>query len=159
MWGGLTDSNGTASPSILVKPDRDPGPMRVTATFSGISGPTVILGDETWTRVVVLAPTQLVLKEATFPSIAGSSVTFTGSLQDERGQMLKEDGNLSGGLIHLHIDGVDVGPAYTVFSNSSTGQWSITYQIPSDMDFGQHQAKSSSSEDSHGSTQWARGLG
>ena len=29
--------------------------------------------------------------------------------------MLKEDGNLSGGLIHLHIDGVDVGPAYTVF--------------------------------------------
>ena len=24
VWGGLTDSNGTASPSILVKPDRDP---------------------------------------------------------------------------------------------------------------------------------------
>ena len=141
VWGGLTDSNGTASPSILVKPDRDPGPMRVTATFSGISGPTGLLGDETWTRVVVLAPTQLVLKEATSPSIAGSSVTFTGSLQDERGQMLKEDGNLSGGLIHLYIDGVDVGPAYTVFSNSTTGQWSITYQIPSDMDFGQHQAR------------------
>ena len=55
--------------------------------------------------------------------------------------MLKEDGNLSGGLIHLYIDGVDVGPAYTVFSNSTTGQWSITYQIPSDMDFGQHQAR------------------
>ena len=62
VWGGLTDSNGTASASILVKPDRDPGPMRVTATFSGISGPTGLLGDQTWTRVVVLAPTQLVLK-------------------------------------------------------------------------------------------------
>ncbi|HJM24283.1 MAG TPA: transglutaminase domain-containing protein [Candidatus Thalassarchaeaceae archaeon] len=141
VWGGLTDSNGSASATILVRPDRDPGPMVVTATFSGINGTIGLLGDETWTRVVVLAPTELVLKEASSPSIAGESVTLVGSLLDERDQLLMEDGSLSGGLIHLYIDGIDVGPAYTTFSNASTGQWSITYLIPADMDFGAHLAR------------------
>ena len=103
VWGGLTDSNGTASASILVRPDRDPGPMVVTATFSGINGTIGLLGDEAWTRVVVLAPTDLVLKEASSPSIAGGSVTLVGSLLDERGQLLKADGNSTGGLVHLYL--------------------------------------------------------
>ena len=141
VWGGLTDSNGSASASILVRPDRDPGPMVVTATFSGINGTIGLLGDETWTRVVVLAPTDLVLKQVSSPSIAGRSVTLVGSLLDERDQLLKEDDNPSGGLIHLYIDGIDVGPAYTTFSNGTTGQWSITYLIPADMDFGAHAAR------------------
>ena len=141
VWGGLSDSNGTASASILVRPDRQPGPMVVTATFSGINGTIGLLGDEAWTRVVVLAPTELVLKEASSPSISGGSVTLVGSLLDERGQLLQHDGNSSGGLIHLYIDGIDVGPTYTTFSNATTGQWSITYLIPSDMDFGAHTAR------------------
>ena len=141
VWGGLTDQNGTVTASILVRPDRDPGPMEVTAKFSGINGTIGLVGDETWTRVVVLAPTEIVLKEASSPSIAGESVTLIGSLLDERGQLLLANGNPSGGLIHLYIDGIDVGPAYTTLSNASTGQWSITYMIPSDMDFGTHTAR------------------
>ena len=141
VWGGLTDSNGTATASILVRPDRAPGPMVVTATFSGINGTIGLLGDEAWTRVVVLAPTEIVLKEASSPSIAGGSVTLVGSLLDERGQLLQADGNSSGGLIHLFIDGIDVGSAYTTLSNATTGQWAITYLIPSDMDFGAHTAR------------------
>jgi hypothetical protein len=141
VWGGLTDSNGTASASILVRPDRDPGPMVVTATFSGINGTIGLLGDVSWTRLIVLAPTNLVLKEASSPSIAGGSVTLVGSLLDERGQLLMAEGNTSGGLIHLYIDGIDVGPAYATFSNATTGQWSITYLIPSEMDFGPHTAR------------------
>ena len=141
VWGGLTDSNGSATASILVRPDRDPGPMEVIATFSGINGSTGLLGDESWTRVVVLAPTEILLKEASSPSIAGGSVTMVGSLLDERGQVLQVDGNSTGGLIHLYIDGIDVGPAYTILSNATTGQWSITYLIPAEMDFGPHTAR------------------
>ena len=141
VWGGLTDSNGSATASILVRPDRDPGPMEVIATFSGINGSTGLLGDESWTRVVVLAPTEILLKEASSPSIAGGSVTMVGSLLDERGQVLQVDGNSTGGLIHLYIDGIDVGPAYTTLSNATTGQWSITYLIPAEMDFGPHTAR------------------
>lgn len=141
VWGGLTDLNGSVSASILVRPERNPGPMVVTATFTGINGTIGLVGDEAWTRVVVLARTELVLKQSSEPSIAGSSVTFEGSLLDERGQILLDDGNLTSGLIHLFIDGVDVGPAYTKLSNRSTGQWSITYQIPTDMDYGSHTAR------------------
>ena len=140
VWGGLTDLDGNASASIIVRPDRDPGPMQVTATFSGINGTTGLLGDQTWTRVVVLAPTQLELLEASSPSFAGDSVIFSGKLLDERGQPLNEAGELKGGLIHLRIDGIDVGPSFTTLSNSSSGTWSITYQIPLDMSFGPHNA-------------------
>ena len=140
VWGGLSDSDGQASASIVVRDDRDPGPMVVNATFSGINGSIGLLGDETWTRVIVLAPTVLTLKETTSPSIAGETVTIIGSLMDERGQPLKDDGEPLGGLIHLFIDGVDVGPSYTTVSNATTGQWSITFQIPTDMDFGPHSA-------------------
>ena len=141
VWGGITDSDGLASASIVVRDDRDPGPMVVNATFSGINGSIGLLGDETWTRVIVLAPTVLTLKEASSPSIAGDSVTLIGSLMDERGQPLKDDGNPLGGLIHLYIDGIDVGPSYTTVSNATTGQWSITFQIPADMEFGLHTAR------------------
>ena len=141
VWGGLTDLNGSAAASILVRPDRNPGPMVVTATFSGINGTIGLLGDEAWTRVVVLAPTELILKQASVPSIAGGSVTLSGSLLDERGQLLMEEGNASSGLIHLYIDGLDVGPSYAQLSNRTTGQWEITFQIPADMDFGAHIAR------------------
>ena len=56
----------------------------MNASFAGFNGSTGLIGDETWTRVIVLAPSVLVLESASVPSIAGRSVTFTGSLLDER---------------------------------------------------------------------------
>jgi len=140
VWGGLSTTQGTASASILVMPDRDPGPMIVTAKFAGLNGTTGLFGDESWTRVVVLAPTEIAIVGTTSPSLAGESVTFTGKLVDERGQKLLKEENPSGGLIHLSIDGIDVGPSYANFSNATTSQWSITFDIPMDMEFGAHSA-------------------
>ena len=141
VWSGSSDSNGEASASILVRPDRDPGPMTVTATFSGINGSIGLLGDQTWTRVIVLAPTDLKIENTTSPSIAGNSVTFSGNLLDEISQPLYDQGDFRGGLVHLYIDGVDMGPSYSAVSNASNGYWSITYQIPADMSFGPHTAR------------------
>lgn len=141
VWGGLTDLQGKALASIFVVEDRDPGPMFVNASFAGTNGSTGLLGDETWTRVIVLAPTFLELTTASSPSIAGGSVTFSGSLLDERGETLKEGGIPSGGLIHLYIDEADVGSEYVTVSNATTGLWSITFQIPEDMLYGTHTAR------------------
>lgn len=140
VWGGLSNLQGEVSASILARPDRDPGPMLVNVSFSGINGTTGLVGDESWTRVVVLAPTVISIIGATQPSIAGESITFTGKLVDELGQILLDDGEQSGGLVHLSIDGIDSGPAYASVSNWTTGQWTIEYQIPMDMDFGPHSA-------------------
>ncbi len=139
VWNGMTNLDGEASAEILVDPDRSPGPMTVTAIFTGVNGTTGLLGDEVWTRVIVLAPTELRITGVTQPSIVGNTVTFNGTLLDERGQPLAEDGAHTGGVIHLTIDGIDVGPTYTTISNATKGHWMITYDLPLGMEFGAHQ--------------------
>ena len=137
-WRGFTDINGTMNTVINVDPFRTPGPMTIFAEFAGINGTTGLLGDETWTRVIILAPTQLQIDSITGSAIAGESVTFSGTLLDEHGQNLWHGGNPQGGIIHLEIDGVSVGPIYSTQSNATTGQWSITYDLPLDSDYGAH---------------------
>jgi len=135
---GLTDFNGSLNVVLNVGSNRAPGPMTITAQFAGINGTTGLLGDETWTRVIILAPTALGITAITGSAIAGESVTFSGTLLDEHGQHLIHGGNPWGGIIHLEIDGVTVGPAYSTQSNASTGEWSITYDLPLDVDYGSH---------------------
>ena len=133
-----TDINGSMNAIIDVNINRAPGPMTITADFGGISGTTGLLGDESWTRVIILAPTELEITSITGSAIAGESVTFSGTLLDEHGQFLIHGGNPRGGIIHLEIDGVTVGPIYSTQSNASTGEWSITYDLPLDADYGLH---------------------
>ena len=133
-----TDINGSMNALIDVNINRAPGPMTITADFGGISGTTGLLGDESWTRVIILAPTELEITSITGSAIAGESVTFSGTLLDEHGQFLIHGGNPRGGIIHLEIDGVTVGPVYSTQSNASTGEWSITYDLPLDADYGLH---------------------
>ena len=135
---GSTDIKGSMNALIDVNINRAPGPMTITADFGGISGTTGLLGDESWTRVIILAPTELEITSITGSSIAGESVTFSGTLLDEHGQFLIHGGNPRGGIIHLEIDGVTVGPIYSTQSNASTGEWSITYDLPLDADYGLH---------------------
>ena len=137
----ITDSFGMANTSILVDSNRVAGPMEITAIFSGIEGTTGLVGDESITRVIVLAQTVLEVTEITGSAIAGEEVTFHGVLLDEHGQALVDEGLETGGVIHLMIDGVDVGALYSTLSNSSTGEWSITYNLPLDVDFGLHEVR------------------
>ena len=136
-----TDSSGLANTSFVVDSNRVAGPMEINVIFSGIEGTTGLVGDETSTRVIVLAPTVIEITDITGSSISGESVTFHGTLLDEHGDPLIENGVESGGVIHLSIDGSDVGAIYTALSNSSTGIWSITYDLPLDTDFGAHIVK------------------
>ena len=137
-WRGFTDINGTMNAIISVDIMRNPGPMTISAEFAGINGTTGLLGDETWTRVIILAPTELEITSITGSAIAGESVIFNGTLLDEHGQFLVHGGNPWGGIIHLDIDGVSVGPVYSTQSNANTGEWSITYDLPLDVDYGMH---------------------
>ncbi len=137
-WRGFTDINGTMNAVISVDILRNPGPMTISAEFAGINGTTGLLGDETWTRVIILAPTELEITSITGSAIAGESVTFSGTLLDEHGQFLVHGGNPWGGIIHLEIDGLTVGPVYSTQSNATTGEWSITYDMPLDVDYGMH---------------------
>lgn len=133
-----TDIDGRATLIIPVDAMREQGPMLITAEFAGLNGTTGLNGDSTWTRVIVLAPTVLEITEMSGSMIAGESITFTGTLLDEHGQALTNSGLFSGGIIHIWIDGVDVGSAYTTRSNASSGDWSVTYNLPLDTDYGAH---------------------
>jgi len=96
--------------------------MEIRVVFSGIEGSTGLVGDESITRVIVLAPTVLEITEVTGSAIAGETVTFHGTLLDEHGQSLLDQGVETGGVIHLTIDGIDVGAMYSTQSNYSTGE-------------------------------------
>ena len=93
---GLTDSQGLMNASISTDSNRVPGPMTVTVVFEGINGTTGILGDQTWTRVVILAPTENDVTAISGTSLAAEQVKFSGTLLDEHGFPLIEDGALKG---------------------------------------------------------------
>ena len=105
-WSGFTDESGILTTSIQTDENRAPGPMTITATFAGFNGSTGLLGDETWTRVVILSPAIIEVTSVTGSAIAGESVTFTGTLLDEHGAPLIENGEDKGGVVHLSIDGI-----------------------------------------------------
>ena len=83
-----TDSNGRAVVIIPVDSMRVQGPLTITADFAGVAGTTGLIGDSTWTRVIVLAPSVLEITEISGSQIAGEAVIFSGSLLDEHGQVL-----------------------------------------------------------------------
>ena len=150
-----TDSNGRAVVIIPVDSMRVQGPLTITADFAGVAGTTGLIGDSTWTRVIVLAPSVLEITEISGSQIAGEAVIFSGSLLDEHGQVLIDDGLDSGGIIHIAIDGVNVGSAYTTRSNGSAGTWTVTFYLPLDTDYGAHTVTASF----HGGFTWVDPMG
>lgn len=137
---GFTDSNGESTSIISINPFTSPGPIIITVSFDGINGSTGLLGDESWTRVVILAPTVIEILEITGSFIAGEKITFQGTLTDEHGQNLLSSEAPVGGILHLFIDDIDVGPIYTSQSNATTTLWNITYDVPSEINYGGHSA-------------------
>jgi transglutaminase-like putative cysteine protease len=137
---GFTDFNGESSSVITIDPFTTPGPMKIVVSFDGTDGTTGLLGDQSWTRVIILAPTIIEIQEVNGSFIAGEKVTFSGTLTDEHGQNLLNGDDTSGGILHLYVDDIDTGPIYTTQSNATTKIWSISYDVPSDADYGQHSA-------------------
>ena len=134
-----TDGNGFASVEITVLNTTSPGPHSINADFAGEPGTTGVIGDSTSARIVILAPTVLTVDTIEGTLIAGETLIINGTLLDEWGlPLLDTDGNASGGVIHLYIDGNDVGSTWSTISNGSTGAYSLTYTLPQSTTAGGH---------------------
>ena len=125
-----TNENGIASYSFTVDENRVVGFMDVSATFGGLAGTTGLASSADATRVVILAPTVLAITSVSGTGIAGETITLEGTLLDEHGMPLMESAVPSSGLVRLSIDGIDMGPEFTVLTNATTGAWSILYPCP-----------------------------
>lgn len=135
-----TNENGIASYSFTVDESRVVGFMDISASFGGLAGTTGLASSADATRVVILAPTVLAITSVSGTGIAGETITLEGTLLDEHGMPLMESAVPSSGLVRLSIDGIDMGPEFTVLTNATTGAWSITVPMPLDVDFGSHNA-------------------
>ena len=140
ITSSTTDLEGLSTTILTIDQFTKVGPVKIIVSFNGINSTIGLLGDEAWTRIIILAPTNLnaLMVEGEF--IAGEKITFSGILTDEHSDSLFTDESLSGGIIHLFIDDIDVGPLYTTQSNGTTRSWSIAYDIPEDMNYGSHKA-------------------
>ena len=98
-----------------------------------------MIGDATSTRIVILAPTVLTVDSVEGELIAGQTLIVNGTLLDEWGQaLLDTEGNASGGVIHLAIDGNGVGSTWATISNGTTGEYSLVYTLPQNIEAGGH---------------------
>ena len=124
----MTDSSGFAVGNFSVPSSWPVGFMTINASYAGLAGTTGVVGDETFTRVVILAPTFLTLDSVEGDLVAGQTIYVNGTLLDENGAvLLNQTGDPVGGLIHLAMDGIDTGASTIVLSDPSTGSWSIAY--------------------------------
>ena len=135
-----TDQEGIASYTLTVDDRERIGFMDLSATFSGLVGTTGLSSSTDSVRVVILAPTVIEISAVTGTGIAGETITITGTLLDEHGQLLVESDAPTPGVVRLSIDGVSMGPEYTVLTNQTSGEWTITIPIPIDVEFGSHNA-------------------
>ena len=133
-----TDANGTAWGLLNVPSDTTPGPLSVNASYSGMPGPTGVLGDEDSIMVVILAPTVITIDSVEGEFIAGQDIWINGTLLDEWGAVLQSSGVPSAGVLRLSIDGIDTGEF--VESNATTGSYSLMYTVPDDTTAGSHLA-------------------
>ncbi len=137
----FTDENGIAIGNFSVPSTWVAGPLTINATHDGIPGTTGVLGDSTFTRVVILAPTILTIDSIEGDLIAGQTIIVNGTLLDEHGSsLLNETGEAVGGIIHLAIDGEDTGSGTIVQSDPISGEWSISYTLPLETTPGPHNA-------------------
>jgi len=134
-----TDANGLGTVEVTVLNTTTPGPHTIFASYAGLSGTTGVIGDATSTRIVILAPTVLTIDSIEGELIAGQTLIVNGTLLDEWGMpLLDTEGNASGGVIHLIIDGNNVGSTWATISNGSTGEYSLVYTLPQDTEAGGH---------------------
>ena len=134
-----TDSNGFGTVEITVLNTTSTGPHWINATYLGLNGTTGVIGDSMSTRIVILAPTVLTVDSVEGALVAGQTLIVNGTLLDEWGQpLLDTAGNESGGVIHLLIDGNDVGSTWATLSDGPSGAFSLTYTLPQNIDAGGH---------------------
>ena len=140
----MTDSSGFAVGNFSVPSSWPVGFMTINASYAGLAGTTGVVGDETFTRVVILAPTFLTLDSVEGDLVAGQTIYVNGTLLDENGAvLLNQTGDPVGGLIHLAMDGIDTGASTIVLSDPSTGSWSIAYTLPLETTPGTHNVSAS----------------
>ena len=132
---GTTDVSGEVDLSLMTLPGAIPGPIELLTWWNGTLGPTGLLGAANATEVVTLAATNLTDLTLQGATIAGQIIWLNGTLLDDLGLPLLDTGVVSGGLIHLVIDG-----AWATSSESDplTGAFSLEYRLPTTTTAGDH---------------------
>ena len=131
----ITDAQGIAETNLSIPIDADPGFHNLNAEFLGIAGTTGLLGDNASVKFAVLAETVLSITESTTLLTVGDILYVNGTLLDDLGNVLQEEGSNSQGVVHLIVDGDSV---VSVLSDSSTGEFSISWSTPTDITAGLH---------------------
>ena len=103
----MTDSSGFAVGNFSVPSSWPVGFMTINAIYCTWNNLGVV-GDETFTRVVILLKTFLTLDSVEGDLVAGQTIYVNGTLLDENGAVaLNQTGDPVVGLIHLAMDGID----------------------------------------------------
>ena len=131
----ITDAQGIAETNLSIPIDAEPGFHNLNAEFLGIAGTTGLLGDNASVKFAVLAETVLSITESTTLLTVGDILYVNGTLLDDLGNVLQEEGSNSQGVVHLIVDGDSV---VSVLSDSSTGEFSISWSTPTDITAGLH---------------------
>lgn len=133
VLNGTTDLSGRVSITIPLPNVTKAGSLTIMTWWNGSNGADGLDGSQGTTTVLVLVPTSIQLDPMPTLAIANESVTISGHIFDEHGNLLldaEDSHNQSDALLHLWIDGVDTG--LVARSNSSTGAFSFDYLIPLD---------------------------
>jgi hypothetical protein len=130
-----TDTEGLAEAEMTVPANLSVGEVGLDASYAGLAGTTGLVGDEAVTRFVVLGATEIVITESPESLVAGDAFLVRGTLLDDFGLPLLENGAPALGIVHLLVDGI---PVSSVETNATTGAFTLGWTLPLDTDPGAH---------------------
>ena len=130
-----TDENGLAWANITLPEWLTPGINLLTAAYPGNSSADGLLGSNASASFVALARTILVIDNHTLSLVVNQDFYLNGTLTDDLGLPLMVDGNATGGVVYLVIDG---NTTLSMQSNATTGLFSFVWQVPQAFGAGNH---------------------
>ena len=132
----LTASNGSAWGNLTVPANMSVGPTGIHADYAGIAGTTGIVGTNASSAFVVLGETEVLITESPTVLVAGDTLVVNGTLLDDLGLVLQENGEPSTAVVHLLIDGV---PVASIETDNVSGAYTFSYVLPENTAAGPHQ--------------------
>ena len=130
--------NGTLTVSIPIPTDMSPGIAYINASYDGIDVTDGIVGVNASVSFVVLAATNITIESISDMFVVGDRLYVNGTLVDELGGILQENGAPKCGEIILYVDG---SPVSTTFCDDATGAFSLEYVMPISSSAGIHTAE------------------
>ena len=130
--------NGTLTVFIPIPTDMSPGIAYINASYDGIDVSDGIIGVNASISFIVLAATNITIESISDMFVVGERLFVNGTLVDELGGILQEDGVPKCGEVILYVDG---SPVSTTLCDDATGAFSLEYVMPISSSAGLHNAE------------------